>query len=212
VNALRIVLVLAASLAAQRASALSFVAHLTTDQETAAVLLTTTTGDPRPTPWGEAWLTLDDAQTALSFTVNIYNIDVTGSQTADTNDNLLAAHIHAGATGGVGSNAGVVFGFFGMPFNDVSPNDATVTPFAMGVGGTFFSKWDLMEGQGTTLLAQIPFITAGLSYLNFHTVQNPRGEIRGQILPVPDAGSTALLLGTGLAALLGCGLRRPRRC
>jgi len=35
--------------------------------------------------------------TAMTFTATINNIDVTGSQTADTNDNLIAAHIHAGA-------------------------------------------------------------------------------------------------------------------
>lgn len=212
-NALRIVLILAAALAAHRAAALSFIAHLTTDQETGAVNPTTSGGDPRPLPWGTAWLTLSDDQSSLSFKVVVHHLDVTGLQTPDdTNDNLGAAHIHAGLTGGPGSNAGVVFGFFGMPFNDIDPNDAMVEPFASGVGGTFWSKWDSTEGNGGLLLAdRLPFILGGLSYLNFHTAQHPAGEIRGQILPVPDAGSTVVLLGTGLVALLGLGGRRLRR-
>ena len=56
-----------------------------------------------------------------------------------------------------------------------------VTPFARGVGGTIFSKWDRDEGNNTTLTAQLPNILAGLSYINFHTVRLPGGEIRGQI-------------------------------
>ena len=56
-----------------------------------------------------------------------------------------------------------------------------VTPFARGVGGTVFSKWDLAEGNNTTLTAQLPNILAGLSYINFHTDRFRGGEIRGQI-------------------------------
>ena len=33
----------------------------------------------------------------LAFTATIFNIDVTGTQTPDPFDNLLAAHIHVGA-------------------------------------------------------------------------------------------------------------------
>ena len=32
----------------------------------------------------------------MTFTATIFNIDVTGTQTADVNDNLAASHIHAG--------------------------------------------------------------------------------------------------------------------
>ena len=79
----------------------------------------------------------------------------------------MAAHIHA--PGARGTNAGVRFGFFGQPFNDTNPNDAVVTPFADGVGGTIASKWDLTEGNNTTLAQQLPNILAGLSYINYHT-------------------------------------------
>lgn len=184
-------------------AAITFTADITHAQETATGILVTSTGAPRPLSYGTATFLLNDAMTALSFTATIYNIDVTGSQTVDTNDNLAAAHIHAGPTVTFGVNGPVVFGFFGAPFNDNNPNDVSVTPFVSGVGGVFVSKWDLSEGQNTTLTAQLPNILAGRSYINFHTAQFPGGEIRGQILTVPDSGSAVVLLALGLLSLVG---------
>jgi glucose/arabinose dehydrogenase len=133
---------------------------------------------------GYAAFFLNSAMTSLSFTVTVTGLDFTGSQTADPADDLLAAHIHAAAPRG--TNAGVRFGFFGQPFNDTNPNDVVVTPFASGVGGTIFSKWDLAEGNNTTLTDQLPNILAGQSYINFHTRRLPGGEIRGQIEENPQ--------------------------
>jgi glucose/arabinose dehydrogenase len=128
---------------------------------------------------GFAAFFLNQEGTALRFIVTVGGLDFTGTQTADTGDDLVAAHIHAPAPRGM--NAGVVFGFFGLPFNDTNPTDTVVIPFANGVGGTVFSKWDLTEGNNTTLTAQLPNILAGLSYINFHTRRFPGGEVRGQI-------------------------------
>jgi glucose/arabinose dehydrogenase len=133
---------------------------------------------------GYAAFFLNQEQTELRFFVAVAGLDFTGTQTADPSDNLLAAHIHAPAPRG--TNAGVRFGFFGQPFNDTNPNDVVVTPFASGVGGTIFSKWDRDEGNNTTLTAQLPNILAGLSYINFHTTRLPGGEIRGQIEENPQ--------------------------
>ena len=133
---------------------------------------------------GYAAFFLDRDMTSLSFNVTVTGLDFTGTQTADPSDDLLAAHIHAPAARG--TNAGVRFGFFGQPFNDTNPNDVVVTPFASGVGGTVFSKWDLTEGNNTTLAAQLPNILAGQSYINFHTRRLPGGEIRGQIEENPQ--------------------------
>ena len=133
---------------------------------------------------GYAAFFLDSAMTSLSFTVTVTGLDFTGTQTADPGDDLVNAHIHAPAPRG--ANAGVRFGFLGMPFNDTNPNDVVVTPFASGVGGTIFSKWDLGEGNNTTLAAQLPNILAGQSYINFHTRRLPGGEIRGQIEENPQ--------------------------
>src|SRR5262245_4355706 len=133
---------------------------------------------------GYAAFFLDGAMTSLSFTVTVTGLDFTGSRTPDPGDDLLAAHIHAAAPRGM--NAGVRFGFFGTPFNDTNPDDVVVTPFGSGVGGTIVSKWDLNEGNNTTLAAQLPNILAGRSYINFHTRRLPGGEIRGQIEENPQ--------------------------
>jgi len=133
---------------------------------------------------GYAVFFVNPEMTSLTFTATVAGIDFTGSQTADTGDDLLNAHIHAAAPRG--TNAGVRFGFIGTPFNDTNPQDVIVTPFASGVGGTVTSKWDLTEGNNTTLAAQLPSILAGRSYINFHTRRLTGGEIRGQIEENPQ--------------------------
>ena len=199
----RISILIAAAMSMLIASAgaggtIIFTANLTNAQENPPTVPTLVGGAPRPASFGTATFFLNDAMTALTFTATIFNIDVTGTQTADTNDNLVAAHIHASATVTPTTNAGVVWGFFGAPFNDNNPNDSVVSPFATGVGGTFSGKWDAPEGNGTTLAAQLPNILSGHSYINFHTAQFGGGEIRGAILAVPEPSSLALL---GIAAL-----------
>jgi hypothetical protein len=183
-------------------------ANLTNGQEPGTVTPMTTAGAPRSSS-GTAAFVLNDAMTAMTMTVTVSGIDLTGSQSPDTNDNLNAAHIHASSDPNFTppQNASVVWGFFGSPFNETAPNDQVVTPLAIGVGGTITGKWDLTEGNGTTLTAQIPNILAGRSYINFHTVQYGGGEIRGAILVVPEPTAIAPLL-CGLAAL---GSRMTRR-
>ena len=181
-------------------------ANLTTSQENHPVVPTTDTGDPRPVPSGSATFELNTLMTALTFSATIFDIDVTGTQTADANDNLTAAHIHASATVTPMTNAGVVWGFFGMPLNDV-PNEIVIVPFSSGVGGTFSGTWDELEGNNTTLTDQLNNILTGRSYINFHTVQFGAGEIRGAIQVVPEPYSIALL-GIGIAVIAFARFRR----
>jgi hypothetical protein len=166
---------------------------------------------PRPASFGTASFFIDSAATFMTFTATIFNIDVTGTQTPnDVNDNLGNAHIHAGPLVTPTTNGPVVWGFFGAPFNDNAPNDSSMTPFTTGVGGTFSGKWDLGEGNSTTLAAQLTNILAGRSYINFHTTQFTGGEIRGNIVAaVPEPETYALILG-GLAIVAGVA-RRARR-
>lgn len=182
-------------------------ANLTNSQENPPVNPTTVAAAPRPISFGTASFFINDAQTSMTFTATIFNIDATGSQTADINDNLTAAHIHASATVTPTTNGGVVWGFFGAPFNDNNPNDSVFTPFASGVGGTFSGKWDAPEGNNTTLAAQLQFILSERSYINFHTTQFGGGEIRGALQVVPEPGTLGLL---GIAGI-GLILRRLRR-
>jgi hypothetical protein len=186
------------------ADPIQLMATLTNAQENPPVVPTTSTGAPRPASYGSAFFTLNDPMTALVFTAVIFNIDFTGTQTIDTFDNLTSAHIHASPTVTPTTNAGVVFGFIGTPFNDTNPTDVVVTPFAAGVGGMVSAKWDAPEGNNTTLLAQVPNLLNNRAYLNFHTVQFATGEARGQITemaPVPEP-STMLLVGFGVAGLI----------
>ena len=162
----------------------------------------------RPPSSGNAMFILNDERTAMRFFATIVNIDVTGSQTPDTtNDNLTAAHIHATSTIPLPPTFPVVWGFFGAPFNENNPNDAVVAPFATGVGGMFSGKWDLTEGQNTTLTAQIDNILNGRSYINFHTVGFGGGEIRGTLTLVPEPSSIVLLL-VGIVGAVGFARRQ----
>jgi len=162
--------------------------------------------------FGTANFFLNDAGTALSFTATVFNIDFTGNQTPGPNDDLLFAHIHAG--GAAAPTFPVVWGFFGTPFNDANSPGALLSPqsdctaFATGVGGTCSGTWDLSEGNGTTLAAQLPNILAGRSYINFHTTQYNGGEIRGVLVQVPEPATLALV-GLGLLGIAGI---RRRTC
>jgi len=163
-------------------------------------------GAPRPLSFGTANFFLNDAGTALSFSATVFNIDFTGGQTPGPNDDLVAAHIHAGGAGP--PTLPVVWGFFGSPFNDDNSPGALLTPksdctaFATGVGGTCSGTWDLLEGNLTTLEAQLPNILAGRSYINFHTTQYTGGEIRGFLVQVPGP-ATLTLVGLGLLGIAG---------
>jgi hypothetical protein len=208
-NAFRTALIVLASFGVSATPALADIllyANLTNSQENPPVVPLTAGGQPRPMSFGNATFILNDAMTAMSFTATIFNIDVTGTQTLDTNDNLTAAHIHAGPTVTPTTNGGVVWGFFGNPFNNNNPNDGVVTPFVSGVGGTFSGTWNAPEGNNTTLAAQLDNILNGRSYINFHTTQFGGGEIRGAILSAPDGGTSILL--SAIAALGLFGLRR----
>ena len=197
-------------LSAPAHAALTFTVNLTNGQEPSVTNPTLSDGiTPRPASFGTATFVINDEMTAMTFTATIFNIDVTGAQTADINDNLLAAHIHAGTTLSAAGTFPVVWGFFGMPFNDNNPNDAVVSPFVSGVGGTFSGKWDAPEGNGTTFAAQLANILGGRAYINFHTTQFPGGEIRGNFAAIPEPATWAMML-LGFAAM-GISVRTRRR-
>ena len=181
-----------------------FTVNLTNSQEVPPTNPTTTGGARRPNSFGTAHFVINGAGTAMTMTATVNNIDFTGSQTADTNDNVTNAHIHAGASVGPGVNGPVVWGFIGTPFNDNNPNDAVVTPFGSGVGANVSGKWDAPEGNGTTLAAQLDNIRGGHAYVNFHTNEFSGGEIRGNF-PATQAFRDSLV-----AALTGATMTRAQ--
>ncbi len=94
-----------------------FLVNMTNGQENPPTVPTASGGGPRPASFGTAKLLLNSAQTAMTFSATVNNMDFTGSQTpADTNDNVTNAHIHAGATVTPATNGPVVWGFLGTPF------------------------------------------------------------------------------------------------
>lgn len=167
-------------------------------------------GQPRPASFGDATFVLNDAMTSMTMVANVFNIDFTGQQTADPNDNLLNAHIHAGPNVTTENTGGVVWGFFGAPFNNNNPNDNIVTPFPTGVGGTITGTWNAPEGNNTTLAAQLTNILNQRSYINFHTTQFGGGEVRGMLVVIPEPSTIALLV-VGACGLLGFAWSRRKK-
>ena len=159
----------------------NFIVRLTNGQENPPTNPTLTGGARRPASFGTATFSMNTAQTQMTFTATITNIDFTSAQSADTNDDLTAAHIHAGPTVTPTTNGPVVWGFFGAPFNDNNPNDVVNTPFTGvgNVGGTISGKWDPPEGNSTTFADQLSNLKSGHAYINFHTTQFGGGEVRG---------------------------------
>jgi hypothetical protein len=104
-------------------------------------------------------------------------------------------HIHAPAP--AGQNASVLYGLF-----------PSMTLDADRKGGTINGSQTLMEGQlGFTIAQQVSQLNGGLWYFNIHTSTFGGGEIRGQILPVPEP-STVVLAALGLSGLLVWRVRR----
>jgi uncharacterized protein (TIGR03118 family) len=188
-------------------STTDFIVNLTNSQEVPPTNPTLTGGTRRDNSYGTARFIFGAGDTTLTMTATVNNLDVTGSQTADANDNLVAAHIHAGPSVAPGVNGPVVWGFFGTPFNDNNPDDHVVTPFGSGVGGSFSDKWDAPEGNATTLAAQVANIRAGRAYVNFHTTQFTGGEIRGNF-PATQAFRDSLVAGLNGATLTRAGVLR----
>src|SRR5204862_7350356 len=89
-----------------------FLVNLTNSQENPPANPTSSGGARRPASYGTTTFNMNTAQTQMTFTATINNIDFTGSQSADANDNLIAAHIHASASVTPTTNGPVVWGFF----------------------------------------------------------------------------------------------------
>ena len=106
--------------------------------------------------------------------------------------NATAMHIHGSPTGSFTTNSGVLIGLDGLTpfFNNSATNG--------GFRGT-------VSISGANVV--VSDLLAGRYYLNVHTTANPGGEIRGNLIAVPEPTSIALV---GLT-LGGLAFRRFRR-
>ncbi len=129
-------------------------------------------------PTGFAKVTLDSDTDTISWDVSYQ--DLTGPIVAP------GAHFHGPAA--LGTNAGVkIFLTSGTPEEPAS--------------GTLVGSETISESDQDDVLA-------GLWYINIHTADNMPGELRGQVVNIPEPASLALLA-CGLAAF-ATGSRRQR--
>jgi hypothetical protein len=128
----------------------------------------------------------DDVTNMMTLNVNWGQ----GNNHNNLTGNVTVAHIH-GPTPSSGpaaflENAGVLINLHTLPgFNASRTN-----------GGLTNGMVTLTEMQEAQLLA-------GRLYINFHTALNPDGEIRGNLVPIPEPGTYAMILaGLGLMGFM----------
>jgi hypothetical protein len=141
------------------------------------------------TATGFATVTLDDVNQRLSVGLSFAGLTNVAS----------AGHIHCCAP--VGTNAIVAVPFTGLP---PALSGTYTQTFDLTLASTYNSAFITANG-GTVASAEAALIAAlasGNAYANIHDSPNfPNGEIRGQLIPVPEP-PTLTLLGLGVVALL----------
>jgi len=133
---------------------------------------------------GSFQLTVDDVADTISFGMAAFNFM----------GMVTAAHIHIGLAG---SNGSVVY-------NLLTNADSSGLVFSLPNSFGFASA---AKSVGLTLADNINAMPWNY-YVNVHTTFKPTGEIRGQLAPIPEPGTYALLaIGLGV---IGVAARRRR--
>jgi hypothetical protein len=126
-----------------------------------------------------------------------------GSGSADLTLNAAAGTITIDA--GTGEYSNLLVGATSVRIQDAAPtaNGPTLVSLTLDTPGNTSGTF---SGGGTLTSGGIAAALIGNTYINITDPQFPSGEIRGQIVLVPEPGTLALLGGAGLLAL-----RRPRK-
>lgn len=113
---------------------------------------------------GTAKFTLSPDGKSISYTLTVTNIN-----------NVIGAHIHSG---NAKQNGPIVLILYGNPTMTNPPTGKVNGMLSKGTATASDLKGPLAGKQMSDLLN---LIKAGNAYVNVHTTQNPKGEIRGQI-------------------------------
>jgi hypothetical protein len=105
-----------------------------------------------------------------------------------------AGHIHCCAP--PGANAGVLLPFSGFP---------------SATSGTYAHTFDLaMDLSGISVATLLASLEDGLAYVNIHNAEFTGGEIRGQLVLVPEPAAVGIVALGAIAAFLTANRQRPR--
>jgi hypothetical protein len=162
-----------------------------------SVFTATLNGDSEaPSSLGSGYATVDYSPTAndITYTLSFQNLGSLATM----------SHIHFGAAG---TDGPILLWFF--------PPSLTPTPIA--TSGLYSGTWTAADLTSqtqdpaiTTFTELLGAMTSGDTYVNVHSVNFPSGEIRGQLMMVPEA-STLLLVSLPFLLFGGAALRRKRR-
>ena len=161
---------------------------------------------------GLAELKLNEAEDALSYTIDVSGLDFSLLSTLDPTTSLDSAasdvvsqiHFHNAP---VGANGPIVFSIaslVGTGFDDEDDLSIDIDPDTGDT--TITGVWESTDIRPLTP-EFVSELEAGNLYFNIHSVGFPGGEIRGQIEKVPEP--TAIL---SLALIGGFGFLRKKRC
>jgi hypothetical protein len=135
-----------------------------------------------------------DTETGL-YDFSLFVSGITSADLMGVGPNLSPIHLHSGAAG-VNGPIIVDLGFVGA----ITPLGGS--GFKLDVtGGTFGGMQGALDGPSVE--ANIADLLAGNVYVNIHTTGFGGGEIRGQLVVVPEPSTIALgLLGLGSLGLM----------